>query len=1309
MYSNLPAHARRCIGFISLCAVISLPTFAQSTSTGRVTGQVTDRQNAVVAGAQVVLTDTSTNTTHTATTNDAGRYLILNVNPGVYDLTITKEGFSRVKIANQSVAVGLELTLNAKLEVGSTSTSVEVQASVGAELQTSNATVGSTISGQSLQNLPNLGRDANAFLALQPGVTPNGQVAGVVQDQSQFQLDGGNNSDDQEGGHSYNIAPGNMGIGGPTVPTGVMPTPVETIEEFKVGIANQGADFNGAAGSQVQMVSKRGSNAFHGSAYDYYFAGNLGANTWQANHTPSGGLPYTPLPSTHQNRFGASLGGPLTPSFWGGRTYFFFNYEGRRFPNVGTISRPVPTALLRAGVIQLPDATGQITAYNINPSPVTVNGVTYQPAVCPGGACDPRGLGLNPIVSQIWNKYMPLPNDPNGGDRYNTQGYFTTVPLPQTSNFAMTRLDHDFGSNWRLMASYRYYKFTQMTNRQVDIGGILPGDTLGVASAKTPNRQTPSYIVLGLSGVITPHLINDFHINYLRNAWEWISAGGPAQLPGLGGAALIGGSGGNQLLPVQVDRGSGLARYWNGQDTALRDDVSLIHGNHVFQFGAQYQRNSIKHQRNDNGINIYSSVGYEITSGAGITMPTAYIPSTVPANQTNNWNSLYAIATGMVAQSQLMYARKGGELLPVGSPIFSHNVLPSYNFYFGDTWRVKPTVTLTYGVGYEIQMPVYETSGNVPMLTDAQGNSIVGEEYLNKRKAAALSGQVYNPILGFATIRNVAGKPKYPYNPVYGGVGPRVSAAWNPKFASGVLGKLFGTGHTVIRAGYSRRYGRINGINVIQVPLQGIGIGQTVQCTGVSSSGQCLGIAGVDPTNAFRIGVDGLSAPLPTVSQTLAQPFLPGVNGNASAATGWSDDPALKPSHIDQVTFTIQREVHSKVRVELGYIGTRSRDEQLAYSLDSVPYMTTLSGQSFAQAFANTYLALSGGAATPAAQPFFESALGGTGSAYCAGFASCTAALASKQRTNIVTTSVYNLWSAMNAAPGWTLGRTMPSSNPIQALALPMATSKGYSNYNGGFLCARVNDIHGLTASSNLTFSRSLGTGGYGSGIGVPVDLWNISNMYGRQPFDINWIYNLSMFYSPKVFRAKRGIVGHLAGGWGFAPLFTAQSGAPLGVTSSSNCQSFGQANCGYLGGTEQAVAVTPYTGGNSAHYGVVSNGAAGQAGNASRGGTGLNLFTDPTAVLSGFRRVILGVDSRVGGAGPLRGMPTWNLDLAVTKDIKIRETIGATFSFQFVNVLNHFQPANPSLNIDNPGNWGVITGQANPPRQMEFGLRIFF
>src|SRR5262249_31622832 len=159
---------------------------------------------------------------------------------------------------------------------------------------------------------------------LQPAVTPNGEVGGNQTDQTQFQLDGGSNTDDQAGNHSYTTSPGNMGVGGPNTPSRIMPTPVETIEEFTVGIAHQAADVNGAAGGQVQMVTKRGTNQFHGAAYDHYFAGNWGANSWQGNHTPSRDLQYTQLPSTHQNRFGASLGGPLTPSFWGGRSYFFF-------------------------------------------------------------------------------------------------------------------------------------------------------------------------------------------------------------------------------------------------------------------------------------------------------------------------------------------------------------------------------------------------------------------------------------------------------------------------------------------------------------------------------------------------------------------------------------------------------------------------------------------------------------------------------------------------------------------------------------------------------------------------------------------------------------------------------------------------------------------------------------------------------------------------------------------------------------------------------------------------------------------------
>src|SRR5437773_10479607 len=124
----------------------------------------------------------------------------------------------------------------------------------------------------------------------------------------------------------------------------------------------------------------------------------------------------------------------------------------------------------------------------------------------------------------------------------------------------------------------------------------------------------------------------------------------------------------------------------------------------------------------------------------------------------------------------------------------------------------------------------------------------------------------------------------------------------------------------------------MNGINLVQVPLQGTGIGQPVSCIGASRTGQCLGSAGVDPTTAFRIGIDGLTAPLPAVSQTLPQPFFPGVGGNAPSSGSSELDPNLKPSRIDQVDVTIQREFSSKIRIEVGYVGMRSKGDQMFYN-----------------------------------------------------------------------------------------------------------------------------------------------------------------------------------------------------------------------------------------------------------------------------------------------------------------------------------------------------------------------------------------
>ncbi len=203
---------RAALGFCCLCAsllfvfsVFSPVAMGQAANTGTVSGTVSDQSGAAVVGAAVTLVDTATGTERTAVTNDTGRYLFANIVPGIYNVTISKSGFRATKFTKQEVTVGTVLTLNVSMELGSVSQTVEVTAT-GAELQNLNATVGSTVAGDLLQSLPSIGRDTSTFVTLQPGVSPDGSVAGAVVDQSTFLLDGGQNTNDMDGSMRWQYA-----------------------------------------------------------------------------------------------------------------------------------------------------------------------------------------------------------------------------------------------------------------------------------------------------------------------------------------------------------------------------------------------------------------------------------------------------------------------------------------------------------------------------------------------------------------------------------------------------------------------------------------------------------------------------------------------------------------------------------------------------------------------------------------------------------------------------------------------------------------------------------------------------------------------------------------------------------------------------------------------------------------------------------------------------------------------------------------------------------------------------------------------
>src|SRR5690242_11175130 len=408
----------------SIFLVYSPAALGQSSDSGTVSGTVTDSSGAAVPGATVYLVDSATGSARPTTTNDGGAYVLPYVKPGTYNVKISKQGFKTTVVSGQVVEVGRPLTVNAVLDIGSVSQTVEVTVTIGAELQTMDATVGTSLSGETLVNLPNTSRDASTLAVLQPGQNINGNVGGAASDQNSFQLDGGYATDDMSGDNNTYIASFSGDTGGGTggyhssgfnqAPSAVVPIPVSSVEVFKVSTANQTADFNGGAGSQVQVVTKRGTNALHGGVYDYYLDTTFGgANTWDNN------LIHKRIVSSHFSKFGAFAGSKIPGlNVFGGSWYIFGNYEGFRFPQGSTFTRNYPLPSLVAGLIHRTNGT----AINLNPFPVvdpgcgpgiptsgqghckiTTAGQTIQPTICPGdathnppipaGPCDPRNLG----------------------------------------------------------------------------------------------------------------------------------------------------------------------------------------------------------------------------------------------------------------------------------------------------------------------------------------------------------------------------------------------------------------------------------------------------------------------------------------------------------------------------------------------------------------------------------------------------------------------------------------------------------------------------------------------------------------------------------------------------------------------------------------------------------------------------------------------------------------------------------------------------------------------------------------------------
>ncbi|MFN0100745.1 MAG: carboxypeptidase regulatory-like domain-containing protein [Bryobacteraceae bacterium] len=1076
MYIRVMNHENRRIPAVfALAVILSAEAGAQTSATGAIVGAVTDASNAAVEGATLTLVETGSNASRTTNSGEEGLFTFASVQPGEYRLTVSMTGFRQAVIQEFSVEVAKSYALDVKLEIGIVTETITVTPGSSAELQTLDATVGAVIKGEPLLRLPTINRSAGALMALQPLVTPSrgagpgitGQVAGTRSDQNTFSLDGSDATDLSSGAGSF-IIPAVDWSG----PVPMIPVPLESVEEFRVSTTNPNATFGRSSGGQVSMVTKRGANTPHGSAYWYHQNDNLNANTWTFNRL---GIKRQEL---KDNRFGVSLGGPAIKD----KTFLYGHYEGRRFPKTAAVSRLVPSEELRQGILRFRDAGGTVVPYDVR-------------------AFDPRSRGLSPVISSLWNK-LPSGNDPSGGDGLNTLNF--TGPGDNTArmDFGVTRLDHHITSNWRLAATYRYAKQFVNETAQVDIAGL----TGGVSGQIIPGGQIPvepRYFSAQISGTVSATVTNELNLGYARHFWVVRRINPFPQVPGTAAALMVGQ--GTLDSGIDVDTGRARSRTRNDRSYQIGDNLTWIKGKHAFQFGGIFRSMYGFIERDDRTGGSMTTPVYEATAGNSASIGAAHRPPTcgaavssrcLQAADVARWNTLFAAGLGMIDKAGVLVSRDGDlNSQPLGTPLRNFPSFKSYDMYVNDIWRVAAGLTITAGLTYSLQTPPTEKNGQQTiMLDNANNEPITVVSFYQRRAAAAQAGQIYNPTFGFQPIRSAS--QKYIYDTDWNNVGPRIAAAWNPSGA-GMLGRIFGAKRSVIRAGYGVTFDRINGGSMTS-PLLGVGFSQTATCNGPRIDGSCANFS--DATNAFRIGVDGASVNIPSLPKP-STPITPGISGETLSN---GEDPKQVVGRSQSIDFTVQRELPGNFIVETGFVTRISTSLKQTYELNAVPYMMvdTASGQTMGQAMnlVADQVRSGVGGANVRPQPFFENQL--RGASVCN--PSCTAGLASARNADFN----QGRWNTLTNFINNSLRPNSPYYNR-QVENLAVRGSEGESFYSAGFVSLVRRFSSGLQFSLNYTLSRTLDQYGQNQeATGVLSNPYDLATDWGPAIFDRTHVVN---------------------------------------------------------------------------------------------------------------------------------------------------------------------------------------------------------
>ncbi len=556
------------LALIALVFALALPLASPAQDTGYISGTVTDKSGAAVTGADVTVSDTGGNLTRTTATNGDGAYVVAGLPGGSYNLVVTAKGFQKYSATKVVLDVAQKIRIDVQLTVGAVSEVIEVTGESVAQVETQSSALGSTITGKEVNELELNGRNFTQLASLSPGVVnqtfgATGTDDGVVGVTNiQFSINGGRyeyNNWELDGGDNMD--------NGSNATLNVYPNP-EAIAEFKVLTSNYGAQYGRNGSGTVEVETKSGTNAFHGSAFYYNRNEFFKAKSWA-----EGADPTAPKAPYKKHDFGYTVGGPVyIPGHYNTdkkKTFFFWSQEWRREKVSTTILQNVPSDAERGGDFS---------------------------DLCPGPDC-PSGsqvVGNKVVPSAVGTALLaiiPKANTTNGG----FPAVLETVASPTTWREQLIRVDHNISDNYRL--TFRYIHDSWQT--------VVPNALWGNFSPASFQNVTTNFVGPGTSFVarlnanISPTLLNEFVASYTGDH-IFLTTGGPVALPsGFAMGSLFNNGFGGKLPDISLQTNAAYGTSFNN-DTGYfpwknanptytyRDNVTKIVGTHTLQFGAYF-------------------------------------------------------------------------------------------------------------------------------------------------------------------------------------------------------------------------------------------------------------------------------------------------------------------------------------------------------------------------------------------------------------------------------------------------------------------------------------------------------------------------------------------------------------------------------------------------------------------------------------------------------------------------------------------------------------------------------------------------